>query len=106
MEKVLVLCDSSERHFSIRALFSFRNPFEWVYVFNEDWKRTGVRIIMTDSEPRLEIDAEKALSLGSTGVERVLEASRFMYYVRLFQPFRNIDQAAIERTQNAENAVC
>lgn len=89
METVLDLCRSSEGHFSIRAIASFRSPFEWVYVSNEDWKRTGVRIIMTDSEPRLEIDTLKALSLGAEGVERVLEASRFMHYVRLYQPLRN-----------------
>lgn len=94
---VLDLWNSSEGHFSIRAIASFHSPseglyvfneFEWVYVFNEDWKRTGVRIVMTDSEPRLEIDTLKALSLGAEGVERVLEASRFMRYVRTYQSLR------------------
>ena len=89
METVLDLAHSNEGHFSIRAIASFRNPFEWVYVSNADWKRTGVRIVMTDSEPRLEIDARKALSLGAEGAERVLEASRFMYYVRVYQMLRD-----------------
>lgn len=82
METVLDLCNSDNGHFSVRAMASSRDPFEWVWVFSEDWKRTGVRIVMTDSEPRLEIDSMKALSLGSEGVERVLEASRFMRCVR------------------------
>lgn len=94
MEAVLNLCHSSEGHFSIRAIVSPSDPsgyahVEWVYVSSEDWKRTGVRIIMTGSEPRLEVDAMKALSLGSKGTERVLEASRFVRYVRAYEPLRN-----------------
>lgn len=83
-----VLERSAEGHFSIHALATLDNPLGWVYVFCEDWKRTGVRIVMTDSEARLEIDAAKALSFGSDGVERVLEASKFMRYVYMYQPMR------------------
>ena len=94
METVLDLCHSDEGHFSVRAIVSSSDPsgyahVEWVYVFNEDWKRTGVRIVMTDSEPRLEIDTAKALSLGAEGAARVLEASRFVRYVRAFEHLRN-----------------
>lgn len=94
METVLNLCHSSEGHFSIRAIVSPSDMsgyvhVEWVYVSSEDWKRTGVRIIMTGSEPRLEIDTMKALSLGAEGVERVLEALRFMCYARAYEWLRN-----------------
>lgn len=89
METVLDLCHSDEGHFSIRAIASFRDPFEWVYVSSDDWKRTGVRIVMTGSEPRLEIDTAKALSIGAEGVARVLEASQFMHSVRAYEPLRN-----------------
>lgn len=94
METVLDLCHSDEGHFSARAIVSPSDPsgyarVEWVYVSSEDWKRTGVRIIMTGSEPRLEIDTAKALSFGADGVARVLEASRFVRYVRAYEPLRN-----------------
>ena len=94
METVLDLDHSSEGHFSIRAIVSPSDTsgyvhVEWVYVSNEDWKRAGVRITMTGSEPRLEIDTAKALSFGAEGVARVLEASRFMDRVRAYEPLRN-----------------
>lgn len=94
MQTVLDFCHSSEGHFSIRAIVSPSDTsgyfnVEWVYVSSEGWKRTGVRIIMTGSEPRLEIDTAKALSLGAEGVARVLEASRFVRYVRAYEPLRN-----------------
>lgn len=80
----LTIAASEHGNFTLNGIFTNDEP-TWFFVNSTDWQRTGVRIVLGDSEPRLDVNAGMALCFGADGAERVLEAARFLECVRVCQ---------------------